>query len=131
MMGVWARFKSWFRDRLRPRFGTEYVEEDAPAHPKARTLYVVTEDGDPWSVAMLCPCGCGETLHMNLLPDERPVWRLTVNGDGMSTLHPSVNRMKGCRAHFWFRSGRVYWCDYQSQALMKDICLLLGLGRPQ
>ncbi len=131
MMGFWKWLKSWFRDRLRPRFGTEYVAEDAPEHPKARTLYVVTEDGDPWSAAMLCPCGCGEMLHMNLLPDERPVWRLTVNGDGMSTLHPSVNRTKGCRAHFWFRHGRVYWCDYQSQALMKDIRLLLGLGRAQ
>lgn len=130
-MGVWARIKLWFRDRLRPRFGTEYVEEDAPEHPKARILYVVTEDGDPWSAAMLCPCGCGETLHINLLPDERPVWRLTANGDGTSTLHPSVSRMKGCRAHFWFRNGRVCWCDYQSQALMKDIRLLLGLGRAQ
>lgn len=130
-MRFWTRIKSWFRDRLRPRFATEYVEEDAPERPEARTLYVVTEDGEPWSAAMLCPCGCGETLHINLLPDERPVWRLTVSGDGTSTLHPSVNRMKGCRAHFWFRDGRAYWCDYRSQALMKDIRLLLGLGRAQ
>lgn len=129
MMGFWKRLKSWFRDRLRPRFGTEYVEEDAPEHPKARTLYVVTEDGDPWSAAMLCPCGCGETLHMNLLPDERPIWRLKVHEDGTSTLHPSVNRMKGCRAHFWFRNGRVYWCNDQRETLRRDIRLLLGLKR--
>ena len=26
--------------------------------------------------------GVGETLHMNLLPDERPVWRLKASVDG-------------------------------------------------
>jgi hypothetical protein len=128
-MGLWARIKSWFRDRLRARFGTEYVEEDAPEHPRARTLYVVTEDGEPWSAAMLCPCGCGATLHMNLRPDERPVWSLTVNADGTGTLHPSINRMKGCLAHFWFRDGRVYWCAEQRDTLLKDVRLLLGLKR--
>ncbi len=128
-MGIWERIKSWFRNRLRPRFGTEYVEEDAPEHPKARILYVVTEDGEPWSAAILCPCGCGETLHMNLLPDERPVWRLSTDVGGTSTLHPSVNRMVGCRAHFWFRNGRVYWCSDQRNQLWKDIRLLIGLNR--
>ena len=73
--------------------------------------------------------GVGETLHMNLLPDERPVWRLKVHEDGASTLHPSVNRLKGCRAHFWFRNGRVYWCADQRQTLLNDVRLLLGLGR--
>lgn len=126
-MRMWERIKTRFRDRLRPRFGTEYIEEDATEHLKARTLYVVTEDGEPWSVAMLCPCGCGETLHMNLLPDERPVWRLTVHDDGSSTLHPSVNRIKGCRSHFWLRKGRVYWCADQCGPLWRDVRQLLGM----
>lgn len=128
-MGFWMQFRSWCRDLLRPRFGTEYVEEDAPMHPKARTLYVVTEDEEPWSAAMLCPCGCGETLEMNLLADERPVWLLNVHKDGSSTLSPSVNRLKGCRAHFWFRGGRVYWCSDQRGAIWRDIRLILGLKR--
>jgi hypothetical protein len=128
-MRTWMDIKVWLRDRLRPCFTTEYVNEDAPEQPKARTLYVVTEDGDLWSAAMLCPCGCGEMLHMNLLPDERPVWHLTIHGDGVSTLHPSVNRMKGCRAHFWFRRGRVYWCTDWYEALWNDLRFLLGLGR--
>lgn len=129
MMSFWKRLISWFRDRLRPRFGTKYVEEDAPEHLNARTLYVITEDGDPWSAAMLCPCGCKETLHMNLLPDERPLWRLKVHKDGASTLHPSINRIKGCRSHFWFRYGCVYWCNDQRKALRKDIRLWLGMTR--
>lgn len=129
MAGHWQRWQSWLRDRLRVRFRTVYVDEDAPERPHARTLYVVTEDGAPWSAAMLCPCGCGETLHMNLLPDERPVWRLAVDGAGFGTLRPSVHRMKGCRAHFWFRAGKVHWCGDQKSPLWKDIRLLLGWQR--
>jgi hypothetical protein len=129
MRSLWRHVGSWLRSRLRPRFRTEYVEEDAPEQPKARVLYVVMEDGEPWSAAMRCPCGCGELLHMNLLPDERPRWRLSIHDDGTSTLHPSVNRMKGCRAHFWFRNGRVYWCADQREHLWRGIGLLLGLKR--
>jgi len=129
-MGVsFRRIGSWIRNRLRPRFGTEYVEADVPSHARPRTLYVVMEDGEPWSTAMLCPCGCGEVLHMNLLPDERPVWHLIHHDDSSSTLHPSVNRIKGCRAHFWFRGGRVYWCADRCEALWKDLRLLLALRR--
>lgn len=123
------RIGSWIRDRLRPPFGTEYVEEDIPDLSRPRTLYVITEDGEPWSAAMLCPCGCGEVLHMNLLTDERPVWRLILHDNGSSTLHPSVNRIKGCHAHFWFRNGRVYWCTDWRESLWNDLRLLLGLRR--
>jgi hypothetical protein len=129
MAGLWQRWQDWLRDRLRVRFRTEYVDEDAPERPQARTLYVVTEDGAPWSAAMLCPCGCGETLHMNLLPDERPMWKLAVDGAGFGTLHPSVHRLKGCRAHFWFRAGKVHWCGDQRSPMWKDIRLLLGWQR--
>ena len=128
-MGLLKRIAAELRDCLRPRFNTEYVDEDAPDRPRPKVLYVVTEDGTPWSAAMLCPCGCGETLHMNLLPDERPLWHLAVNAGGASTLQPSVNRIKGCRSHFWFRNGRVRWCADQKDTLLKDVRLLLGLSR--
>ncbi|WP_246471270.1 DUF6527 family protein [Aminobacter carboxidus] len=58
---------------------------------------------------MLCPCGCRRVLHMNLLADERPCWRLTRHDDGTTTLHPSVWRKTDCGSHFWFRRGRVEW----------------------
>ncbi|MER9417949.1 DUF6527 family protein [Mesorhizobium sp. M0306] len=62
---------------------------------------------------MLCPCGCRRVLHMNLLADERPCWRLTRHDDGTTTLHPSVWRKTDCGSHFWFRRGRVEWCRPQ------------------
>ena len=124
-----ARLKRWVRDALRPRFRTVFLEEDGPESPQPRTLYVITEDNEPWHAEMLCPCGCKERLHMSLLPDERPVWQFTVNGSGAATLSPSVNRLKGCRAHFWFRNGQVLWCADQAQTFWKDVRLLFAPGR--
>lgn len=112
---------SWFRrflqkipDRLRrwinPPYETQVVQDVLPKQLKRRTLYVVQDDGFLAQATMICPCGCGRTLHMNLLPDERPVWRLTQHDDATATLHPSVWRQKDCGSHFWFRRGHVQWC---------------------
>lgn len=104
---VWQNVRGWFE----PPFRTVVLEESLPSRLKRRTLYVVQEDGYREQAAMLCPCGCGRVLHMNLLPDERPCWTLTMHGNGTATLHPSVWRKKDCGSHFWFRNGRVLWCN--------------------
>ena len=62
---------------LVPPYRTIVIEEALPRVLRRRILYVVQEDGFREQAAMLCPCGCGRVLHMNLLPDERPCWRLT------------------------------------------------------
>ena len=95
---------------LVPPYHTLIVEEALPKTLRRRTLYVVQEDGFREQAAMICPCGCGRVLHMNLLPDERPYWRLTEHGDGTASLHPSVWRKKECGSHFWFRRSRIEWC---------------------
>jgi Family of unknown function (DUF6527) len=112
---IWLRnLYSRARDRLlrwfNPPYRTMIVEEALPARLEPRTLYVVHEDGFEEQVAMVCPCGCKRTLQMNLLPDERPCWRVTKHEDGTATLHPSVWRRKDCGSHFWFKRGRVLWC---------------------
>jgi hypothetical protein len=107
LRGAWDRVFRW----LIPPYRTVVVEETLPSLLKRRTLYVVQEDGFEEQAAMICPCGCRRVLHMNLLADERPCWRLTRHEDGTATLHPSVWRQKDCRSHFWFRRGRVKWCD--------------------
>jgi len=107
---LFARLGSWLRDPFKRPYRTVVVEEDLPAQLRQRTLYIVQEDGFLEQATMLCPCGCGRTLHMNLIPDERPCWHLTQHTDGTVTLHPSVWRKKDCGAHFWFRRGRVQWC---------------------
>jgi len=86
------------------------VEGTFPKPLKANLLYILTEDGQPWQAAMICPCGCGATLDMNLLTDERPCWRYSANKRGGASLHPSVWRKIGCKSHFWLRDGKISWC---------------------
>jgi hypothetical protein len=75
-----------------------------------QTVYVLREDGDDWQASMRCPCGCGSIIELNLLTDERPCWRATIEHDKTLTLKPSVWRHVGCRSHFVMRRGRIVWC---------------------
>ena len=96
--------------RFLPPHRTMVVRESLPAQLLRRAVYIVREDGVDERVALLCPCGCGRILQMNLLSDERPCWRVTRNVDGTVTLNPSIWRKKGCGSHFWLRNGRIRWC---------------------
>jgi hypothetical protein len=81
-----------------------------PTKPKARRLYVASASGRPTFGYLLCPCGCGETLHLRFLPDRRPRWHMEVESNGVVSLTPSVWRQVGCRSHFVVRKGQVHWC---------------------
>src|ERR1700683_613771 len=90
-----------------PPYATLVVEQALPKRLKRRTLYIVQEDGFQEQAAMICPCGCRSTLHMNLLSDERPCWRVTRHIGGTASLHPSVWRQKECGSDFLFRNRAV------------------------
>jgi hypothetical protein len=92
------------RDKLR----TVQVEELPDALQTGR-LYLLGS-GSPWSAAMVCPCGCGEVIHISLLKEDSPSWTFNSDSNGMPTLSPSVWRTKGCRSHFFIRRGDVVWC---------------------
>ncbi|RFP59353.1 hypothetical protein D0Y53_11260 [Luteimonas weifangensis] len=113
-----------FRNVVRPRFRIIEVEDDFPEMMESRALYVLSEDGDTWAAAMVCPCGCRTVLHLNLIADQRPCWYLNRQGGG--SLTPSVWRRDNCGAHFWFRGGRVYWTPDQPHTLMRDLRLWRG-----
>ncbi|MGE0288414.1 MAG: DUF6527 family protein [Bradyrhizobium sp.] len=59
---------------------------------------------------MMCPCGCGEVIELNLLQQARPCWNAQEHQNGTVSVTPSVWRRKGCRSHFWLRRGRIDWC---------------------
>lgn len=94
-------------------YRTRIVKENLPTRLKQKTIYLFQEDSCLEYAAILCPCGCGQILYMNLIPDERPCWRVTQHPNGTASLHPSVWRKKDCQSHFWFSQGRVYWCEPQ------------------
>jgi hypothetical protein len=107
---LWERLWSWIRGKpIEERlFRVARIDEE-PDHPAPRTLYMIEDAGQIWAALMSCPGGCGQVLHMNLIPDTKPVWQLTEHSDGTASLTPSVWRREGCGCHFWLRRGRIEW----------------------
>ncbi|WP_394339847.1 DUF6527 family protein [Mucilaginibacter conchicola] len=58
---------------------------------------------------MLCPCGCKQILYTNLIEDHHPFWKYKLNGKTIS-LRPSIDRLVGCRSHFFLTDGKIIWC---------------------
>lgn len=109
----WARILwGWVAGlfRRRPRPWSTAAADDVPEAPRPETLYLVGEEQYLWSAAFLCPCGCGELVQLNLLPEARPRWAVERHADGTVTLSPSVWRVRGCKSHFFLRRGRIEWC---------------------
>jgi hypothetical protein len=80
------------------------------------TLYLVGEDTHLSAMAMLCPCGCGESVHLNLLSDPRSGWHVTYHPDGTVSVHPAIWRRNGCGSYFFVRGSRVYWWNTETGA---------------
>jgi hypothetical protein len=57
---------------------------------------------------MRCPCGCGESIELALIPEATPRWKLSLEQNRPS-LSPSVWKRDGCRSHFFLKKGRVVW----------------------
>jgi len=114
-LGVWSA-NLWNRLFRRPQFVHLYcaicIEDDQqlPKRLSSYKVYIIGVPGNEWLAEMLCPCGCGETLFLNLLQEELPNWKWRINADGTVTLSPSVWRLVGCRSHFFLREGIIQWC---------------------
>lgn len=63
-----------------------------PEHLDVHAVYLMGEGPHRWFVAFICPCGCGATVQMSLLPDAIPTWQFTEHADTTVSLHPSVWR---------------------------------------
>ena len=111
--GIRARIHRVYT-QLRVRLGLPYrtclVTGDNRYTPSIGRIYIIEEDGFIEHASMLCPCGCGVLICLNLIPDESPCWRLDRHRGGAVSLFPSVWRTTGCRSHFWLSRGRVRWC---------------------
>ena len=88
-------------------YGFQFTD-DVPDKPKGKTLYFIGEQDYFWQFVMICPCGCNSLLHMNLMQDEEPYWTFEIDDDKV-TIVPSIDRMIGCKSHFFVRSGKIVW----------------------
>ena len=105
---IWRWLRGWFGPSS-VRFTAIHVEE-LPEELEATAVYIAGEGQHLWFASMLCPCGCGETLYMNLQKDSRPRWSVSHHSDKSVSLSPSVWRKVGCRSHFYLHKGQIIWC---------------------
>lgn len=107
-MKWFSNLARWFGNRFLPRYRAKFVE-DLPDQLDKRRVYLVGEKGAAWQAALLCPCGCEANIQLSLVERDNPSWRATVAHGGLVTLHPSIWRIRDCRAHFFIRHGRIAW----------------------
>jgi hypothetical protein len=100
--------RAWYRWRYR-NLSVARVE-DVPEDPAPGVCYLVEDDGFLWAAALQCPCGCGESITLNLI-GQRPRWSAEVDASDLMTVRPSIWRTRGCRSHFWIRNGRIHWTN--------------------
>lgn len=85
------------------------VLDEAPEFLDPGVLYLLGMGQRPWAAVFTCPCGCTARIELNLLPEARPCWKMRMRWDSTVSLSPSIDRMAGCRSHFWIRNGLVEW----------------------
>lgn len=116
MRQVFTRF--WRRCAVpavaRIRYGrVRYVESvDEVGQVRRGEVVLVGQTKHPKWALLLCPCGCGETIYVNLMKSHQPHWRVRFCRDGSISLWPSLWRDESrCESHFFLIRGKVVWCQ--------------------
>lgn len=116
----WQRLTTWRKRRpRRPQSSQPYrvaiFEARTAAQAAGRKRNVVaihsSSGKNKWAYLM-CPCGCGQQLALNLMPSQYPVWRVSIRTESDFSILPSVDSTT-CGAHFWLRSGRIKWSELE------------------
>jgi hypothetical protein len=68
---------------------------------------------------MNCPCGCGDTLVMNLDSRAGSAWRL-YRRKSLISLFPSYWRDTKCESHFILWKNCIFWCDWEDDSTWVD-----------
>lgn len=61
-----------------------------------------------WAI-FKCPCGCKETVALNLMQSHYPSWKVEIKSSKDFSIHPSIDSTT-CKAHYWIKHGLVVWC---------------------
>jgi hypothetical protein len=101
-------FFSMFSNLIPLRYGVQYAEE-LPDSINKKIIYLLGNKQNTWCLVFECPCGCKNTIHLNTLKETRPYWKYEIKKRLAITISPSVNRIIGCRSHFFIRNGKVLW----------------------
>ncbi len=87
-----------------------FNENDVPSTIPRGLVFIVGSKGQEELAVLSCPCGCGDRLRLNLIKASKPNWSWLIDIDKTVTFCPSINRLTGCKSHFFLTEGRVQWC---------------------
>jgi hypothetical protein len=96
---------------------TVTMRHEASEHISCPEDAVLVERGRPRTLILLCPCGCGEELAINLDGRVGPAWQLYRRVRGEISLYLSVWRESGCKSHFILWRGSVLLFDHSDDDL--------------
>lgn len=68
---------------------------------------------------MHCPCGCEDTLVINLDSRAGPAWRIYQWREAFS-LFPSYWRDTKCESHFILWKNKICWCNWDDDTLWSN-----------
>jgi molybdopterin/thiamine biosynthesis adenylyltransferase len=107
LVGLWRKNdrQAVVQYRLRSYHPVKRTQTQASAQAQAHLggIGLVVADRRPKTAVLLCPCGCGSVLKINLMREMGRAWRATVDADDRLSLAPSVDLASDCRAHFIMR----------------------------
>lgn len=112
--GKVKKLSRWFKSQKEPQYfhrvHTVPFMSAVPADID-RDIYVVAKGRRRGWAVFNCPCERGHRLVVNLSPNRRPYWGISVR-QGLASLWPSLWLKQDCRSHFWVRRSRVYWAHF-------------------
>jgi hypothetical protein len=109
MHQIIKNFIGWIRGLFDKPYQPLKTGDELPKKLRPKVLYLLGDQDSLWQASFICPCGCKETIHLNLLTDERPCWEVHFFAKNKVTLHPSIWRKVGCKSHFWLQEGHIIW----------------------
>jgi len=96
-----------YKDVLYPQIIRVPDQASALEQLRRGVLVLIMPGERPKNLKFLCPCGCGDTISINLMREAGKAWQLGYEvGHGIS-IWPSVWLDVGCRSHFILRRNKA------------------------
>jgi hypothetical protein len=110
----WLQRMGWLMHYTPLHYTHLRVVEDMSSadHVAANEIVFVGSRKHPKWAILMCPCGCGERLHVDLMKTHNPHWSARIEKNGSVSFRPSlwVDESR-CGSHFFVRRGQVVWCS--------------------
>lgn len=78
---------------------------------KEFNIYHVGSGEWKWLLMFRCPCGCGDVIQLSLLEKSKQSWKIEIENDKQFSIYPSIDRIVGCKSHFFIKKNKVEWCS--------------------